>query len=243
MKSKELSSLLTAAVALLALSPAAVARDEKNAAVESRQENRLDRADLSAEMREAQTILKEFLEDPNGLPREILDEAEAVIIFPHVVRAGFIVTGQYAHGVALAKNASGGWSAPAFFRMSGVGVGLQIGGEAGDMLCVIRDRNGIDALLKNEFTMGVDAAASAGPVGRDVKAGGNTKAGSILTHARTKGLFAGVSLDGAVIKQDTAANAVYYGHDVSARQILIDRTVGVPSDAKALTQTLGVHAR
>lgn len=193
-------------------------------------------AQLTEKIVAADKLMGEFLSDPEGIPAELLDEAKAVVIFPDAVRAGFVFTGQAGQGVALAKTA-GGWTAPAFFRMSGMGVGFQIGGEVSDLIFVVRTQEGLDALLKHRFTMGTDVAAAAGPAGRDLKALTNSKTG-ILVYGKSKGLFAGVSVEGSVIKQDEAANEKYYGRKIDARQILVGNAAAQTDESSRLASTL-----
>lgn len=197
-------------------------------------------AQLTEKVVAADRLIGEFLEKPEGIPAELLDEAKAVVIFPDAVRAGFVFTGQAGQGVALARTGSG-WTAPSFFRMSGMGVGFQLGGEVSDLIFVVRTQEGLDALLKHSFTMGTDVAAAAGP-GRDLKALTNSKTG-ILVYGKTKGLFAGVSVEGSVIKQDVAANEKYYGRKYEAREILVDNAAPKTDEASRLISTLQSNPR
>lgn len=174
------------------------------------------------------------------IPKNMLKDAQAVVIFSDSVRAGLLVTGQFAQGVALVKQ-GGDWSAPAFFRMSGVGVGLQIGGDVSDVVFVVTDKGGIDQLLEHRFTMGADASAAAGNKGRQVKATANTKT-HMLAYGRSKGLFAGMSFDGAVIKQDAGANQKYYGKALSARDILLNGKASKTAEAADLISILKKHS-
>lgn len=193
---------------------------------------------LVRKVQDCDRVLKDLVEGRGQeIPRNLLKDAEAVLIFSDSVRAGLLVTGQFAQGVALVKKDFGGWSSPAFFRMSGVGVGLQIGGDVSDVVFVITDKRGIDQLLEHRFTMGADASAAAGDKGRQVKASANTKT-HMFAYGRSKGLFAGMSFDGAVIKQDAGANEKYYGKKWTAREILLEGKAPKTAEAAALIDTL-----
>lgn len=199
-------------------------------------------AQLVRKVQECNDIIKEFTSSSDvKIPKNLLKDAKAVLIFSDAVRAGLIVTGQFAQGIALAKNDAGQWSAPAFFRMSGVGIGLQIGGDVTDAVFVFRDENSMRNLLEHHFTMGADASAAAGKKGRQLRAevGKDTK---ISSYGRSKGLFAGMSFDGVVIKQDAGANRKYYGKEMDARDILLNGKGTVTKEASELIDTLKKHA-
>ncbi len=196
---------------------------------------------LVQKVRDCNAILKEFLEGSQGvIPPGMIQEAKAVIVFSDSVRAGLFITGNFAQGVALAKGQGGDWSAPAFFRMTGMGLGFQIGGDVSDVVLVIRDEEGLKNLLEHRFTMGADASAAAGTKGRQVKAEGN-KDTHIVAFGKSKGLFAGVSVDGNVIKQDTGANEKYYGKNIDVRDILLNGKASVTDEAGDLISTLRKH--
>ena len=190
---------------------------------------------------EANEVLKEFVSIPeHRIPPNLLKKARAIAIFPNMVKAGFIVAGQFGRGVVLYRDESSGkWSPPAFFRISGASVGFQIGGQSTDVILVVTNERGVRALLRNKFTIGVDASVAAGPSGRDaeVRTDWHLKA-NILSYSRSKGLFAGVSLDGVVVNQDKKANAGYYGSELTAEDILMGRKVKATTQAKELIQTL-----
>lgn len=193
---------------------------------------------LVQKVEDCEQVLKDLMKGKGqDIPKNMLKDARAVVIFSDSVRAGLFVTGQFAQGVALVRSGSGGWSAPSFFRMSGVGVGLQIGGDVSDVVFVVTGQEGIDDLLENRFTMGADASAAAGEKGRQVKASSNART-HMMAYGRSKGLFAGMSFDGAVIKQDAGANEKYYGKKLTARQILIDGKASKTAEAASLISTL-----
>lgn len=198
-------------------------------------------AKLTQKVEDCAKVIDELMQGTGkSIPTNLLKDAKAVVIFSDSVRAGLLVTGQFAQGVALVKGDFGDWSAPAFFRMSGVGIGLQIGGDVSDVVFVITDKGGINQLLEHRFTMGADASAAAGKKGRQIKATANTKT-HMLAYGRSKGLFAGMSFDGAVIKQDAGANEKYYGKKFTARDILLDGKAPKTSEAADLISTLKKH--
>ncbi len=198
-------------------------------------------AKLTKKVQDCGQVIEDLMKGTGkDIPKNMLKDAQAVVIFSDSVRAGLLVTGQFAQGVALVKR-GGDWSAPAFFRMSGVGIGLQIGGDVSDVVFVITDKGGIDQLLEHRFTMGADASAAAGDKGRQIKATANTKT-HMLAYGRSKGLFAGMSFDGAVIKQDAGANKKYYGKDYTARDILLNGKAPKTAEAADLIAILKKHS-
>ena len=155
-----------------------------------------------------------------GIPNDILSDAECVAIVPSLLKGGFIVGGAYGKGVATCRTGKG-WSAPAPFRIEGGSFGLQIGGEAVDLVMVIMNERGMRALLSNKFKIGVDASAAAGPVGRHAEGATDWKMrAQVLTYSRARGVFAGISLNGAAIHQDKDDTRALYGNMVSFKSIL-----------------------
>jgi lipid-binding SYLF domain-containing protein len=147
------------------------------------------------------------------IPPRLLAEAEGVAIIPHVVKAGFVIGGRGGHGIVLAKEKDGRWSEPVFVNLGGASVGFQAGVESTDVVLVFRNRKSLDRLLegKGKITLGADASISAGPLGRDALAGTDAKLdGEILSYSRSRGLFAGVAFDGAVIHADTASTVMLH---------------------------------
>jgi lipid-binding SYLF domain-containing protein len=186
-------------------------------------EQRLDR---SAE------VLQQITAAPDkGIPEDVMNSAKCVAVVPHMVKAGFGIGGQHGKGVATCKTTQG-WTAPAFFTISGGSFGLQIGAEGVDLVMLFMNEKGAQALLSDKFQVGGDASASAGPVGRDAAAGTDWKLKSpILTYSRSKGVFAGISLNGSVIRQDKDAVQAFYGQDMSTQQLLAGQ-VPTPPDAR-----------
>ena len=164
----------------------------------------------------AAEVLNEIQGAPDkGIPQEVLGSAECVAVVPSMLKGGFIVGGKYGRGLASCRTPKG-WSAPAFFVVTGGSFGFQIGGQAVDLVMLIMNKDGMKHLLSSQFALGADASVAAGPVGRHAE--GNTDwkmRAEVLTYSRARGLFAGVSLNGAVVKQDKDSTREFYGHMVS----------------------------
>src|SRR5271170_7234025 len=163
----------------------------------------------------AADVLNEIQAAPDkGIPQEVLGSAECVAVVPSMLNGGFIVAAKYGKGVASCRTPKG-WSAPAFFVIGGGSFGLQIGGQATDVVMLIMNKNGMDNLLSSKFKLGADASAAAGPVGRHAAADTDWKMrAEVLTYSRSRGLFAGLELSGAVIKQDKDSTREFYGRMV-----------------------------
>lgn len=166
-----------------------------------------------ATMQTARAVLNEIMAIPmKGIPRSMLAEAEAVAIIPDVVKIGFVAGGRHGRGVVLIKNEQGAWNPPVFITLTGGSIGWQAGVQATDVVLVFKTRKSVDGLLNGKFTIGVDAAAAAGPVGRRAEAATDAMLKSeLFSYSRSRGLFAGVSIDGAALQTDPGANARYYG--------------------------------
>src|SRR5258707_8778909 len=164
----------------------------------------------------AASVLDEIMGTPDkAIPEEVLKSAECVAVVPSLLKGGFVVGARYGRGVASCRTDKG-WSAPAFFTVTGGSFGFQIGGQAVDLVMLIMNKDGMKHLLSSQFALGADASVAAGPVGRHAE--GNTDwkmRAEVLTYSRARGLFAGVSLNGAVIKQDKDSTRELYGHMVS----------------------------
>jgi lipid-binding SYLF domain-containing protein len=177
-----------------------------------------------------------------GIPEEVLGSAECVAVVPSLLKGGFIVAGNYGRGVASCRTAKG-WSAPAFLFTSGGSIGFQIGGQAIDLVMLIMNKDGMKNLLSSKFKLGADASVAAGPVGRHAAADTDWKLrAQVLTYSRTRGVFAGVSLAGAVIKQDKDATREFYGRMVPFRTSLTGNTEA-PKDAYPFLSTLAKWAQ
>jgi len=182
---------------------------------------------------EAARVLDEVLAAPDkGVPEAIIDKAQAVVVIPSTVKGALLIGAQRGKGVMSVKSASG-WSAPAFVTLTGGSVGLQIGGQATDIVLVVVNERGIDNLAQNTFKIGGDASVAAGPVGREATASTDYKLqAQILSYSRSRGLFAGVSLAGSTIRADRNANEKIYGVGYSTRNIVVEKKVEATAAAE-----------
>jgi SH3 domain-containing YSC84-like protein 1 len=198
-------------------------------------------ADLDR-LHSAGTILNQIMSAPDSaIPDSIMSGAKCIAIIPSTLKGGFIVGAAYGKGVATCRTESG-WSAPAFFKLTGGSFGFQAGGQASDLVLIIRTDEGMQHLLQSRFKLGADASAAAGPVGRDASAATDlTLRAQVLTYSRSRGLFLGVSLNGAVVNQDDADTRAFYGKDFTYRSLLRG-DVPAPADAKPLLQTVERYA-
>jgi lipid-binding SYLF domain-containing protein len=182
-------------------------------------------------LRSATTVLGEIMAaEDKAIPRGITEKAEGIAVFPSLIKGGFVFGGQFGRGViSVRDHNSGGWSSPAFLTIAGGSFGLQIGGQAVDLILVVQDRRGLEQLVGNQFKIGADASVAAGPVGRDASASTDIQMrAKILSYSRTRGVFAGVTLNGSTISQDTEANGRFYGKPYTTRQIVFDHLGGSP---------------
>jgi lipid-binding SYLF domain-containing protein len=191
----------------------------------------------------AARVLREIMDMPDKeIPEDLLAKAECVAVFPSVIKAGFIFGGRGGRGVASCRAASG-WSAPAYFNLGGGSFGLQIGAEATDFVLLFMNREGLDSLLSNKFTLGADASVAAGPVGR--AAGADTDAvmkAKILSYSRSRGLFAGLELKGVVIAPDEGDMRDVYGKEVTARAVLKKDKIAAPAPVREFPETLNRYS-
>ncbi len=186
---------------------------------------RARQSDEADRIRDATTVLSEIMSAPDkAIPRSVTAKAEAIAVFPSTLKAGFIFGGQRGRGIVSVRDrATGHWSPPAFLTLTGGSFGAQIGGQAVDVVLVIMNRRGLENLLRNQFKLGVDASATAGPVGRDAEASTDIQLrAQILSYSRSRGLFAGVTVKGSSIKQDRDANDRFYGSPYRTRDIVLD---------------------
>jgi lipid-binding SYLF domain-containing protein len=182
------------------------------------------REDATERLENATNVLHEIMAMPDkGVPEEVLEHAKCIAVVPHLVKAGFIFGGKGGKGIATCRTANG-WSAPAFITISGGSWGLQIGVEAVDLVMIIQNEKGMQKLLSSNFQIGADASAAAGPVGRHAQAGTDWKLDTeILTYSRAKGAFAGITLEGASIRQDSDSRRAIYGRNVTTRALLLGK--------------------
>src|SRR5712671_4158493 len=193
-------------------------------------------------LRNSGTVLKEILDVPDDIPRDLLDKADCVVVFPSVLKAAFIVGGSYGRGAMSCRRGQhfrGSWGAPTMMALEGGSFGLQIGGQATDFVLLVMDESGARGILASNVKLGGDASVAAGPVGRDASADTDaTLRSEILSYSRARGLFAGVSLEGSTIRPDNGDNRRVYGKKVSARDIVLSKAVAVPPAAEPLISTL-----
>jgi lipid-binding SYLF domain-containing protein len=211
-----------------------VSGQESNQTVQSTQTDQSKQAADDKNVREytdraaeAAKVLTEIMNIPeNSIPEELMARAHGIAVIPHVVKGAFGLGGQWGKGLMSQRQEGGSWSTPAFVEIGGGSFGLQIGVQASDVVLVFTDESGIKGLLKSKLKLGADASATAGPVGRKAEVGTDAALRSgVFAYSRSKGLFAGISLDGSVISIDDSANRKVYGKAVNGEQILLDNRV------------------
>lgn len=222
MKSKAMTRMIAIFCLALAVSTVAPAQAKKNI------KDEVDQSQKAAQ------VFREIMDTPDkGIPQELLENAECVAVFPSVIKAGFIFGGRGGRGVASCRIGTG-WSAPAFFTLGGGSFGLQIGASSTDFVMLFMTKDGLNSLLSDEFTLGTDASVAAGPVGRQAGASTDLKLNAqILSYSRSKGLFAGLELNGVVIKSDKDDMRDVYGEGVTAKQVLKENKVSAPVSVRA----------
>ena len=219
---------VTAVITLLAMSGWAAASERRDADLER--------------LQSASTVLSQIMSAPDkGIPDSIMSGAKCIAVMPSMLKASSVLGANYGKGVATCRTATG-WSAPAFFKLTGGSFGFQAGGQASDLVLIVRTDDGMQYLLQSKFKLGADASAAAGPVGRDAQAMTDlTLRAQVLTYSRSRGLFLGVSLSGGVIKQDQADTSAFYGKDWTYYSVLNGK-VPAPKDAEAFLNTVEKYA-
>ncbi|MGB9234235.1 MAG: lipid-binding SYLF domain-containing protein [Terriglobales bacterium] len=191
----------------------------------------------------AATVMKEILGMPEGIPKDLLNKADCIVIYPSVKKAAFIVGGSYGRGLITCRRGadfSGSWSAPAMFALEGGSFGFQIGAQATDFVLLVMNESGAKSVLSSKVKLGADASAAAGPKGRDTSAETDVvMKAEILSYSRAQGLFAGVSLEGSTMRSDDGANKALYGKELSAKEIVREGKVKAPASAARLLAVLG----
>jgi lipid-binding SYLF domain-containing protein len=217
---RNLAAVTCAALLLTAMTGLSVRADDRSDDIE-----RLDNARKS---------LQELMATPDkSIPKELLESARCVAIIPGEKRAAFMFGGRYGKGLATCRTGLG-WSGPVFLTVGGGSFGFQIGGSSTDLVMLFRGRNGFQHLLSDKFKIGADATAAAGPVGRDASAATDVEMhAEILTYSRSRGVFAGVSLDGAVVEPDRSGDRALYGNHAN-REAILNGKVPVPKEAQGL---------
>ena len=190
----------------------------------------------------AAQVFKEIMNTPDqGIPSNLLESAKCIAIVPGDKKFAFVFGGSYGRGVATCRTGHG-WSAPMFVAIDSGSVGYQIGGSSTDIVMLFMNDHALQSLMSDKFKVGADASVAAGPVGRNAAAGTDLKLNAeILSYSRSKGIFAGVSLDGAVMQADKSGDKAMYGDDVNRHEIL-DGKVAIPASARALVEELGGYA-
>src|ERR1035438_9109372 len=222
------TTLLTIlAVGAAVFSPLAIAADKESAAS--------DRLDASAD------VLSDMMHAADkGIPQDLMNHAQCVVVVPNMKKAGFIWGAKYGRGFAVCRKAGGsGWTAPAAMRIEGGSFGLQIGGSESDVVILVNSESGMKHLLSDKFTLGADATVAAGPVGRDASA--QTDAAlhaEMLSYSRSRGIFAGIALEGATLRPDKEADHELYGRDIGNREILTGGDIKPPVAAEKLEHML-----
>lgn len=201
------------------------------------------RKDSTERLTNAGVVLNEIMAAPDkGIPQEVIDNAKCIAVVPRMIKAGFIFGGKHGRGVATCRTASG-WSAPAFISVGGGSWGLQAGVQGIDLVMLVMNEQGMQRMLSNKFQVGGDASAAAGPVGRHASVGTDWKADSeILTYSRAKGLFAGISLTGAVVQQDNDSTRAIYGKKIPQKSIL-SGSVASPAVAASFMAAVASSSR
>src|SRR5436309_7909196 len=193
-------------------------------------------------VQESGVVMKEILDIPDDIPKDLLDRAECVIVLPSVLKLAMGIGGSYGRGVMTCRTGqhfTGPWSAPAMYALEGGNIGFQLGGQATDFVLLVMNPRGATSLMGSKVKLGADAAAAAGPKGRSATGATDVvMRAEILSYSRSRGLFAGISLEGSTLRADNRANEKLYGHKVSAKEILREGKVGTPAAAHELDAEL-----
>lgn len=195
---------------------------------------------------EAGTVMSEILNIPDDIPPDLLDKAECVVVLPSVKKLAIGIGGNYGRGVMTCRTGlhfTGHWSAPAMYALEGANIGFQLGGQETDFVLLVMNPRGAESLMKSKVKLGADAAAAAGPKGRDAQAATDVVLrAEILSYSRSRGLFAGVSLEGTTLRSDGGANENLYGQKLTAREIVRQNKVKAPPSARKLLSVLQKHS-
>src|SRR6201988_3101422 len=187
-------------------------------------------------------VFKEIMDIPDGIPKELLNKAECVIVIPSVLKFAIGVGGDFGRGAITCRTGqhfTGHWSAPALFALEGANIGFQLGGQATDFVLLGMNPRGADSIMSSKVKLGADASAAAGPKGRAAAADTDiVMKAEILSYSRSRGLFAGISLEGSTLRSDGSANRKMYGRNLSAKQIVREGAVGVPAPGRELVSLL-----
>jgi lipid-binding SYLF domain-containing protein len=208
-----------------------------------------DKPDTNHEQRrlaECGVVMKEVLDVPDNVPQEVLDKAECVIVIPNMTKVAMGIGGSYGRGAMVCRSGKafkGVWGSPAMYTIEGGSFGLQLGAQSTDVVLMVMNPRGVEALLSSKVKLGGEATAAAGPKGRHVEASTDASMhAEILSYSRSKGLFAGISLDGTSLRPDDDASEAVYGRKLTARGIITGSAVAVPASGKALVDVLQSRA-
>jgi lipid-binding SYLF domain-containing protein len=197
-------------------------------------------------LQNAGQVMKEIIDIPDDIPQTLLDKADCVIVIPSVLKAAFIVGGSYGCGAMTCRSGDdfqGPWGAPTMMALEGGSFGFQLGGQATDFVLLVMNSRGASSILSSKIKLGADAAVAAGPKGRDAQADTDvTLRAEVLTYSRSRGLFAGISLEGSTLRPDNDGNEKIYGKKLDAKEIALHNAVPVPPSAKLLIDTLTQHS-
>jgi len=206
-------------------------------------------ADQSKEqkrLRSCGQVFKEIMDIPDGIPKDLLNKAECVIVIPSVVKFAFGVGGDFGRGAITCRTGehfTGRWSTPALFALEGANIGFQIGGQATDFVLLVMNPKGANSILGSKVKLGADASAAAGPKGRTAAADTDiVMRAEVLSYSRTRGLFAGISLEGSTLRSDGSANKKLYGRSLTAKEIVREGKVGVPAAGSELVALLNKNS-
>jgi lipid-binding SYLF domain-containing protein len=193
-------------------------------------------------LKECNEVIGEILNIPDGIPQELLDKAECVVVFPSVKKVAIGIGGSYGRGALICRGGArytGPWGTPAMYALEGGNIGFQLGAQATDFMLLVMNEKGAKSILNSKVKLGVEAAAAAGPKGRSASAATDVvMKAEILSYSRSKGLFAGVSLEGSTLRSDGGANENLYGKELSAEDIILKGAAKPPEAAKALAAAL-----
>jgi len=197
-------------------------------------------------VQDAGEVMKDILNIPDNIPQDLLDKAECLVILPSVKKGAFGVGGSYGRGVMICRSGAhytGPWGPPALYALEGISIGFQLGGQATDFVLLVMNPRGARSLLSSKVKLGADASAAAGPKGRTAEGATDVVMNAeILSYSRNKGLFAGISLEGSTLRSDGNANEKLYGKKLTAKEIIVDRKVGIPACAKGLVSLLDARS-
>jgi lipid-binding SYLF domain-containing protein len=203
------------------------------AANESKEQKRLE---------DCGQVFKEILDIPDGIPKELLNKAECVIVIPTVLKFAIGIGGDFGRGAITCRTGphfTGHWSAPAMFALEGANIGFQLGGEATDFVLLVMNPKGANSILSSKVKLGADASAAVGPKGRAAAADTDiVMKAEVLSYSRSRGLFAGISLEGSTLRSDGSANKKLYGRNLSAKEIVREGKAGVPASGRKLVSLL-----